>query len=768
MFLTQLSQRRVGGIASMLMTTADQLLNAVNVFGPPGLMHYVAAMRSHLYRDATCASITETSLVPDLSNEPAPLFRDSNMSVYGIPISSSANPPADSSLPSDDATTSLADLQKRPGFSPSNLEGRPAQEWRRHIINLMFPDLYGRHRRRPIAPAEISSSPRLPRLTVASGPRPTMAYIAVGLKVRGKFDLEKSLALGVRKKQRTALTNGQSVTVTVWEGGETMTRVVRPEDCLGPSKIPTVAIILDIPAPSYIPSLLDSFARSPFYSKIRSEGGEYDVQAVFHLCGKGVVEDARYIEFMNGFSDQTNHIISSPEYERDPVTFNTAAFHQLQVNQLDPDMFTIPHFCLKAKKELTEISGLPAKSFLMEPSLYMGIRPAIPPVVGLAVEKADLFHPATSSPDLLELSPSVLRQFEQIKGRVRDVEGGLRKMSGHDVTVLPLGTSGGVALPFRNVSSTLIRIPGWGSILLDAGEGTWGQLVRQFGPSVWDVLRDLKCIFVSHIHADHHLGVANILTKRRQLDPPPAEPLYLISIHRVHLYLRELSDIEDLGFDDPSGNGVVSVISDALHPNGYATTGFWKIEGAEPWAEFGRSSAAGAKLCRALGLTSLQTVDVRHAVKAYGLVVKHRDGWSIVYSGDTVPAGSLVRAGKYATLLIHEATLGDDELALCQLKQHSTVGQAIDVGKNMKAANILLTHFSGRYANRRKPVVAFAFDHANLTIGTMWKMSFYLPVIKQVIQESYSGPDGSVNTLPDRSWFDLPYSMDPTRGNLYL
>ncbi|KAJ6605845.1 hypothetical protein B0H10DRAFT_2076122 [Mycena sp. CBHHK59/15] len=736
MFLTQLSQRRVGGIASNFVLIPSYICahssyrhvddhcgsaaQRSECFRPPGLMHYVAAMRSHLYRDATCASITETSLVPDLSNEPAPLFRDSNMSVYGIPISSSANPPADSSLPSDDATTSLADLQ--------NGLGRPAQEWRRHIINLMFPDLYGRHRRRPIAPAEISSSPRLPRLTVASGPRPTMAYIAVGLKVRGKFDLEKSLALGVRKKQRTALTNGQSVTVTFVLLSINTLSLIYPKGRDNPRHS----------APSYIPSLLDSFARSR---------GEYDVQAVFHLCGKGVVEDARYIEFMNGFSDQTNHIISSPEYERDPVTFNTAAFHQLQVNQLDPDMFTIPHFCLKAKKELTEISGLPAKSFLMEPSLYM------------AVEKADLFHPATSSPDLLELSPSVLRQFEQIKGRVRDVEGGLRKMSGHDVTVLPLGTSGGVALPFRNVSSTLIRIPGWGSILLDAGEGTWGQLVRQFGPSVWDVLRDLKCIFVSHIHADHHLGVANILTKRRQLDPPPAEPLYLISIHRVHLYLRELSDIEDLGFDDPSGNGVVSVISDALHPNGYATTGFWKIEGAEPWAEFGRSSAAGAKLCRALGLTSLQTVDVRHAVKAYGLVVKHRDGWSIVYSGDTVPAGSLVRAGKYATLLIHEATLGDDELALCQLKQHSTVGQAIDVGKNMKAANILLTHFSGRYAStppptneaslcalpgdRRKPVVAFAFDHANLTIGTMWKMSFYLPVIKQVIQESYSGPDGS-------------------------
>ena len=73
------------------------------------------------------------------------------------------------------------------------------------------------------------------------------------------------------------------------------------------------------------------------------------------------------------------------------------------------------------------------------------------------------------------------------------------------------------------VSSTLLRIPNWGSVLLDAGEGTWGQLVRQFGPDdstssgVWEVLRDLKCIYVSHIHGDHHMGVAQILAKRRMV-----------------------------------------------------------------------------------------------------------------------------------------------------------------------------------------------------------------------------------------------------------
>ena len=74
----------------------------------------------------------------------------------------------------------------------------------------------------------------------------------------------------------------------------------------------------------------------------------------------------------------------------------------------------------------------------------------------------------------------------------------------------------------RPVSSTLVQIPGWGNVLLDTGEGTWGQLVRLFGrddpaAGVWEALRDLKCIFISHMHADHHVGLAKILAMRKQV-----------------------------------------------------------------------------------------------------------------------------------------------------------------------------------------------------------------------------------------------------------
>ena len=66
--------------------------------------------------------------------------------------------------------------------------------------------------------------------------------------------------------------------------------------------------------------------------------------------------------------------------------------------------------------------------------------------------------------------------------------------------------------------------------LLDCGEGTWGQLARMYGDDddttrgVWEVLRDLRCIFVSHMHGDHHLGLRYILAQRKTVSRIHSNP----------------------------------------------------------------------------------------------------------------------------------------------------------------------------------------------------------------------------------------------------
>lgn len=55
------------------------------------------------------------------------------------------------------------------------------------------------------------------------------------------------------------------------------------------------------------------------------------------------------------------------------------------------------------------------------------------------------------------------------------------------------------------------------TLLLDCGEGTYGQLVRLLGLNEADkALRNLAAVYVSHLHADHHIGFINILLGRRK------------------------------------------------------------------------------------------------------------------------------------------------------------------------------------------------------------------------------------------------------------
>lgn len=170
---------------------------------------------------------------------------------------------------------------------------------------------------------------QLPKFTshVAQSPptshvRPTLAYVLVGPRIRGKFDAQKADEMGVFGRLRGKLTKGETVTIKVKVGDETMTKTVHPEDLIGESEAPgvslvdsqthcppihfvKVALVLDIPTPHHVPSLISSFEDHPFYAQFRSQKAEdikqYSVRTVFHICGKDVLEDTRYIAFMNGF-----------------------------------------------------------------------------------------------------------------------------------------------------------------------------------------------------------------------------------------------------------------------------------------------------------------------------------------------------------------------------------------------------------------------------------------------------------------------------------
>ncbi|TFK47540.1 hypothetical protein OE88DRAFT_1665716 [Heliocybe sulcata] len=598
--------------------------------------------------------------------------------------------------------------------------------------------------------ASAPSSSSTPAETQAASPleQPILSYLVIGPRVRGKFNAARAAELGLEGRDRSRVAKGETVTITAsLPDGTTEKRVVKPEDILGESDPAGVVLILEIPSAQHIPSLLAEL-RSGMCKRVIGDTKEYRVHAVVHTLGDGVLDggegEKAWKQLLSVFAETTHHIVSSPKHSADRITFKTAAYTQLRLNQLDPQMFPLQKFSLEPEAALSSISNLPSSVHPLLPDTLISIRPPKPPTLDAEGVRPDPFHPALLDSDANPiLSEEIRERFEQtkevVRSRIEEWEGKKReKRPGDDVVVTPLGTSSAMPTKQRNVSSTLIQIPGYGAILFDAGEGTYGQLVRAFGPGpdgVEKLLRELRCVFVSHAHGDHHIGLARVLSERRKLHPRP-EPLYLIAGYLIRLYLTEYSDIEDLGLTD---GRVLTIAAERLaaplgrdrEPYGHEVTE--AMQGARRMSE----------LYAALGLEQFDAVNVLHRGRCFGCVVGHKDGWRIVYSGDTMPCDALVEAGKDATLLIHEATLADSEQEMARAKAHSTVGEAVDVGKRMNAENILLTHFSARYpelstsltVETTRPTIGVACDHARIRIGDMWKLNAYLPAIQGSLEE---------------------------------
>jgi len=84
----------------------------------------------------------------------------------------------------------------------------------------------------------------------------------------------------------------------------------------------------------------------------------------------------------------------------------------------------------------------------------------------------------------------------------------------------------------------------------------------------------------------------------------------------------------------------------------------------------------------------------------------------------------------------------EDELkAEAVLKMHSTVSEAIGIGRKMGAKFTMLTHFSQRYAKVPKisgdldPNVGIAFDNMSLGLSDLWKVPLMYPTLKSMFAE---------------------------------
>jgi ribonuclease Z len=280
------------------------------------------------------------------------------------------------------------------------------------------------------------------------------------------------------------------------------------------------------------------------------------------------------------------------------------------------------------------------------------------------------------------------------------------------IRVTFLGTSGARPTVRRNVSGLFLQREGE-SLLFDCGEGTQRQMMR-FATGF-----AMEHIFLTHMHADHFLGLTGLLRTmglQGRTEPMtvygPAGSARAIgeAIHvgversKFDIEVKELSVDECVGFD-----GFRIQAFEVRH--GVRATGYALVEQDRP-GPFDLERARGLGIPEGPLFGELQRGSAVHVdgrvITPDEVVGAPRPGRTVVYTGDTLPGPWTVEVARGANVLIHEATFGSDEVDRARDTKHSTAAQAAEVAREAGVKRLYLTHVSARYSDDPRSLEAEA------------------------------------------------------------
>ncbi|EDW02052.1 GH20113 [Drosophila grimshawi] len=549
--------------------------------------------------------------------------------------------------------------------------------------------------------------------------QPVISYICA-LKPRpGALNLVKCVEQGVTPGPLLGqLKNGHDVVLPCG-------KVVHSVDVTEPGETALSFVFIDVPSEDYLQSLQ---AQAQEYKKLAATQLT-EVAVVVHFTPATLTAHPDYRRFMEqNFSQCTQHIyLNSP---KNPFSGYAAAHRiQYQLHQLEPNIFPLlaesdelqrscPSSMLShslKKTKLNEQENLET-NHETEPKQMDGMVMKTETEAEQGVTSMASFHlrPKKGLDRTLEAKLTPLEYvkethavpgFTELLAQLHN-EAQLQRPDtavGSYPRIIFLGTGSCIPNKTRNVSSILIQTAAEAFMLLDCGEGTHGQIVRLYGRErAEQIMRQLHAVYISHLHADHHIGLIGLLHERQRL--MPAAPLLLLAPRQIEPWLQFY-------------NRQIEPIADA-----YTLVGN---------GEMLDQPLADERVQQQLGIASIATCLVRHCPHAYGISLtlhaQHEgEPVKLTYSGDTMPCADLVQLGRNSTVLIHEATMEDDLEEEARIKTHSTVSQAIQQGRDMQAKHTILTHFSQRYAKcPRLPSsedmqhVAIAFDNMQVTVDDL-------------------------------------------------
>jgi ribonuclease Z len=269
-----------------------------------------------------------------------------------------------------------------------------------------------------------------------------------------------------------------------------------------------------------------------------------------------------------------------------------------------------------------------------------------------------------------------------------------------------LGTSSGVPTRSRNVSSVAIRLPQRAEVwLFDCGEGTQHQLQRSNLKS-----SQIRRIFITHMHGDHIYGLMGLIASSGLAGNAGAIDIYGPEGLKEYLHSAAKYSYLNVGsrlrihpvktgliYEDDEFRVEAALLKHRIPAHGYRISekdrpGMFDVEkaraiGIPPGPIYGE-----LKQGRAIALDDGRIVNGRE------LCGQPEIGRKVVYCTDTVFCDEAVELARDADVLIHEATFAHQDAAMAFEKMHSTTTMAAQVALLAGVKQLILTHFSPRYA----------------------------------------------------------------------
>ncbi|MHC1745142.1 MAG: ribonuclease Z [Syntrophobacteraceae bacterium] len=271
-----------------------------------------------------------------------------------------------------------------------------------------------------------------------------------------------------------------------------------------------------------------------------------------------------------------------------------------------------------------------------------------------------------------------------------------------------LGSGGMMPMPYRMLTSMAVRTNGR-IYLFDAGEGAqlgWKQLGLG--------LRRLQLIAITHLHADHCLGLPGLLMLRAQMDEP--DPLTILGPPGIQDFVEGLQraiefycnytirfhqwadGCANVAYEDEEVRILWRPLKHTRFCLGY------RLEEKDRPGRFDpdRASALGippGPLRTQLQRGSAILNGAGERIESRDVVGPPRPGRKVAFVVDTRPASAILELCRGADLAFIEGMFRPEDASHATAKGHLTTLEAAAIAAESGVRETVLVHISPRYSN---------------------------------------------------------------------